>query len=253
MKISDFTLHELNLLREQCNFTDTELKCFELKAKDCTDVQLALSLNMSESNISAIMRKVRSKITNVLSHNARHGIDETQSCGCNKCIGIVFHTMAEWARIPDFLSKKGTLYVYADYRTDNEISIPRLKIGDGIHSISEIPFATMAITDEDMEYWDDKPDIKNNDFGKIMTIDKSYTEDNKFIFPSDGYLMLQFKERGSEFATVKIFGASGNSYFTFSKHTDDDNQSKEVYVRKGMMCQYVSASEFAEIKFVPLV
>ena len=246
-------MHELDMFREQCNFTETELKCFELKAKDCTDVQLALSLNMSESNVSAIMRKVRSKITNVLSHNARHTSEEEQTCGCNKCFGIVSHTMSEWARIPDFLSRKNTIYVYSDYRTDNSVSVPRIKIGDGINSISELPFATMSITDEDMEYWDDKPDTKSNEFGKIMTIDKTYSGDNKFVFPSDGYLMLQFKERGSEFATVKIFGASGNSYFTFSKHTDDDNQSKEVYVRKGMMCQYVSASEFAEIKFVPLV
>lgn len=247
MKISNFTEHELELFRSECNFTDLESQCFELKAKNCTDVQLALRLNVSESTVAIIMRKVRSKITTVLER--KHKQKDDTDTGCL----VVCHTMAEWARIPDFLSKKGTFYIYSDYRTDNEISIPRIKIGDGINSISEIPFATMSITDSDMEYWDDKPDTSSNDLGKIISISDIYKGANKYVFPSDGYLMLEFSGHDVEFAIARIYGANGDTFFTFSKHTDDDCQSKEVYVRKGMRCEYVNASSNAEIKFIPLI
>lgn len=256
MKICNFTQSELDTFRKECNFTDIERRCFELKAKDCTDVQLSLKLSISESTAAVTMRRVRAKITNVLENNARQA-DEPTSCGCGKtCLGIISHTMDEWAKIPDFLSKKGTIYVYSDYRTDNRVNVPRIKIGDGINSVSEIPFATMSITDDDMEYWDNKPDTESHDFGKIMLIDKQYSGDNKFAFPCDGYLTLEFEKSTlveAERAEVKIYGASEQSYFTLSKSTSKDDQSKEVYVRKGMKCEFVMATYNAMIKFVPLV
>lgn len=268
MKICNFTQSELDTFRKECNFTDLESRCFELKAKDCTDVQLALKLSISESTAAVTMRRVRSKITTVLEKNARKE-EETPACGCNRsCIGIISHTMAEWAKIPDFLSKKGTIYVYADYRTDNEVSVPRLKIGDGISSISELPFATMAITDEDIEFWDNKPDNEGNDLGTCIEIDSSFAGAERFIFPCDGYLTLEFNKvevfdvmtkKGipmpdtPEFVEVNIYGASGKSFFTFSKYARTDYQSKEVFVRKGMKCEFVTASPNARVKFIPLV
>lgn len=66
MKICDFTKPELDKFREECNFTEIESKCFELKAKDCSNVELAMKLNVSESTISVTMRRVRTKITRVL-------------------------------------------------------------------------------------------------------------------------------------------------------------------------------------------
>lgn len=66
MKICDFTTRELNKFREECNFTEIERKCFELKAKDCTNIQLAMELNVSESTVSVAMRRVRTKISKVL-------------------------------------------------------------------------------------------------------------------------------------------------------------------------------------------
>lgn len=65
MKISAFTTPELKYLIEQCNFTPLERSCFDMKAKDCSNVELALKLNVSESTVSATMRKVRSKIARV--------------------------------------------------------------------------------------------------------------------------------------------------------------------------------------------
>ena len=66
MRICDFTVPELNRFRDQCNCTDIERKCFDLKAKDCTNIELAMKLNVSESTITVTMRRVRTKITKVL-------------------------------------------------------------------------------------------------------------------------------------------------------------------------------------------
>lgn len=66
MKICDFTKPELDKFREECNFTEIESRCFELKAKDYTNIQLALELSVSESTVSVTMRRVRTKIMKVL-------------------------------------------------------------------------------------------------------------------------------------------------------------------------------------------
>ena len=255
MKICQFTQSELELLRRECNFTDIESKCFEAKAKDCSDVQLAMSLNISESSVAVIMRRVRNKIAIVLRHNVQQ-LDNSPSNGCDRgCPNIVYHTMAEWARIPDYLSTKGVMYVYADYRTENGVNIPRIKFGDGVNPLSEVPFATMSITDDDMSYWDGRTEFDGNNFGEIITIDRAFDRENKFVFPTDGYLMLKFKKEHetAEHAEVEIYSASEQSYFILSKYTDVDKQSKEVFVRRGMKCAYVSASDNAEIRFIPLV
>ena len=66
MKICDFTKPELDKFRRDCNFTEIEMQCFNLKAKDKTNTQLSMELNVSESTISVVMRRVRTKITRVL-------------------------------------------------------------------------------------------------------------------------------------------------------------------------------------------
>ena len=253
MKISNFTESELDLLRKECNFTNIESQCFELKAKNCTDVQLSMKLSISESTVAVTMRRVRSKITTVLERNViRPDYPALNGLGCETCPGRVYHTMNEWARIPDFLSKKGVEYIYADYRTENGVNIPRIKYGDGVSSVSNLPFATMSITDDDMEYWDSKPDSDSNDIDKVVDIDESYTDDNKYVFPSDGYVVLVFNSEECEHAEVKIYGAGEKSYFVLSKFTDRDHQSKEVFVKRGMKCSYLSTSENAKIQFMSL-
>lgn len=250
LKINEFLTSDIELFKAECNFSEVELKVFEYKRIPLTDIQIADKLDMSESNVQAIMRKVRAKIDSVLRRNIRTS-EEPQANSCCRC--IISHTMAEWAKIPNFLSSKNTLYVYTDYRTENNVNIPRIKFGDGLNPLSELPFATMSITDSDMAYWDDKPDIENNNFGKTIIIDQSYSGNNKFVFPTDGYMMLEFDGKNNEYAVVKIYGATGDAGFEFSKRTDNDTQSKEVFVRRGMRCEYIEASQNSLIKFVPLV
>lgn len=66
MKICDFTKPELDRFRELCNFTDDELQYFNLRAKDRTNVHIALAMNVSESQVSKLAKRVKSKIKRVL-------------------------------------------------------------------------------------------------------------------------------------------------------------------------------------------
>jgi DNA-binding NarL/FixJ family response regulator len=66
MNIYDFTVPELNTLRELCNFSDDELAYFNLRAKHKSNVQIALEMNVSESTVSVLARKVKKKIVRVL-------------------------------------------------------------------------------------------------------------------------------------------------------------------------------------------
>lgn len=66
MKISDFTVPELNKFRELCNFTPTESEYFELRARDKSNVQIAMEMNVSESQVYKIAKKVKSKMLRII-------------------------------------------------------------------------------------------------------------------------------------------------------------------------------------------
>lgn len=66
MRIADFTVPEISKFHSLCNFSDMERKCFDMKTKECSNVQIAMELNISESTVSVIMRRVRAKIITVM-------------------------------------------------------------------------------------------------------------------------------------------------------------------------------------------
>lgn len=66
MKLCDFTVPELDRFRELCNFTPDELEYFNLKSKDISNVQIAMEMNVSESKISVLARKVKSKMKRII-------------------------------------------------------------------------------------------------------------------------------------------------------------------------------------------
>ena len=66
MQIRDFTVPELNMFRELCNFTDDELVYFNLRAKDKSNVQIALEMNVSEAQVSKLARRVKDKMLRVI-------------------------------------------------------------------------------------------------------------------------------------------------------------------------------------------
>lgn len=66
MLIKDFTLPELEYFRENCNFTEDELAYFNYRARGMSNVYIALEMNISESTVSRLARKVKSKILKVI-------------------------------------------------------------------------------------------------------------------------------------------------------------------------------------------
>lgn len=66
MKLRDFTVPELNRFRELCNFTDDEMQYFNLRSKDKSNVQIAFEMNVSESQVSKLAKRVKSKIKRVI-------------------------------------------------------------------------------------------------------------------------------------------------------------------------------------------
>jgi len=66
MKIYDFTVPELNVFRELCNFTPDEREYFELRSKGKSNVEIAFAMNVSEAKVSVLAKKVKSKIIRVL-------------------------------------------------------------------------------------------------------------------------------------------------------------------------------------------
>lgn len=174
MKICDFTTRELEKFREECNFTDLEMACFNLKAKGKTNVQLSMELNICDSTVSTTMKSVRAKITTVLeqrsaeeddipnvkqNYDPLHPIlnyltDLLKTLLVDSPLFPESHTTKEWAEMPDKISVKDKWYAVTDYRTDDDISVPRFKYGDGVTPISKLPFVTAAITDNDVLWWD---------------------------------------------------------------------------------------------------
>ena len=66
MKICDFTVPELDKFRALCNFTPDEEQYFNLRAKDKSNIQIAMEMNISESKVSKLARKVKDKMKRVL-------------------------------------------------------------------------------------------------------------------------------------------------------------------------------------------
>ena len=65
-KIRDFVEWELNMFRKECNFTTDELRYFNLRAKDKSNIEIAFEMNISESQVSKLARRVKSKMKRVL-------------------------------------------------------------------------------------------------------------------------------------------------------------------------------------------
>lgn len=69
---------------------------------------------------------------------------------------IEIHTTSEWeAEAGRDISKRGTIYVYSDgYTMQDDTQVPRLKIGDGLAYISDLPFFDDQLRQELMDHID---------------------------------------------------------------------------------------------------
>jgi len=66
MQIYDFTVPELDKLRELCNFSDAELEYFNLRARHKSNVEISMTMHVSEAQVSKLARKVKDKIKRII-------------------------------------------------------------------------------------------------------------------------------------------------------------------------------------------
>ena len=65
-QLYDFTVPELDKLRELCNFSDDELTYFNLRAKHKSNTFIAMKMNVSEAQVSKLARRVKNKVIRVV-------------------------------------------------------------------------------------------------------------------------------------------------------------------------------------------
>ena len=74
----------------------------------------------------------------------------------NVQIPIVAKTKAEWAVSTSIKSNLGWIYIYIDYRQEEDHNIPAIKIGDGNAFVVDLPFFDTGVTESDRQRWDNK-------------------------------------------------------------------------------------------------
>ena len=66
LKINDFVEWELEYFRQACNFDEEELQYFNLRAKNKSNIEIALTMNVSEPKVSKLAKRVKQKILKVV-------------------------------------------------------------------------------------------------------------------------------------------------------------------------------------------
>ena len=65
MLLRDYTKPELEYFIEQCNFTDSELEYFNLKARDYSIIKISMEMNVSPRQVSNLAERVKRKIKRI--------------------------------------------------------------------------------------------------------------------------------------------------------------------------------------------
>ena len=63
MSIYNLTVPELNRYRELANFTDDELECFNMKARNYSIIKISMEMGVSEATVSRLVSKIKEKIS----------------------------------------------------------------------------------------------------------------------------------------------------------------------------------------------
>lgn len=66
MQIYDFVEWELQKFRDECNFTEEELQCFELKAKNKSNEYISQNMHISIAKTVRLVKRVKNKILKVI-------------------------------------------------------------------------------------------------------------------------------------------------------------------------------------------
>ena len=98
------------------------------------------------------------------------------------------HTSEEWIEAGRNISQAGVLYIYSDgYKLEDNTKIPRIKIGDGLADISDLPFFDEKLRIDLAQHIDDD-DIHVTLANKTFWSNKLNVDDSQELV--DGALML---------------------------------------------------------------
>ncbi len=100
-------------------------------------------------------------------------------------------------------------------------------------------------------------DLRKNIIGEGVNLN-SYSDTNRFVMPSDGYVSIQFPSSfGLYAATVGLYGADDARLNSFGTVTNANiiasNQNNTVFVKKGMKCAVLERSQNVTIYYKPLI
>lgn len=95
----------------------------------------------------------------------------------SKYLPVLFDTTEHWNNQTSLISEKNTLYVYTDYMTDENLTIPGFKLGDGKAYLIDLPFTdkvyydhirdqVIHITEEERILWNNKVSCELSDVNK---------------------------------------------------------------------------------------
>ena len=100
----------------------------------------------------------------------------------------------------------------------------------------------------------DLNDSKKNNFGESVNIKSYNTSVNKYVCPSDGYIMLNCTNSANDYAMVTLYGNSDNeSNWVQLRARNNHNYTNSIYVRKGIKVLAQVIDGAPEIIFVPFV
>lgn len=64
----------------------------------------------------------------------------------------------------------GGIYIYSDYRQENNVYIPAIKIGDGNSYVVDLPFFDTGVTETDRDFWNNKVSVRMSTIDPEMLI-----------------------------------------------------------------------------------
>lgn len=73
---------------------------------------------------------------------------------------VVAKSTAQWAELTTLVSKYGVIYIYTNYRQEDGVDIPAMKVGDGSAYVVDLPFFDTGVTPSDRLRWDNKVSAK---------------------------------------------------------------------------------------------
>ena len=65
MLLRDYTKPELKHFEDNCNFTESEKKYFDLKSRDWSNTRISIEMNVPEQQVCKLARRVKNKINRI--------------------------------------------------------------------------------------------------------------------------------------------------------------------------------------------